>query len=249
MNVVGHYDPVVLKIATTMKMPERFGNHFGNVRPAQMARACAAVEVTLNLAPQFSVGLLALLRAGIGGQSAHCFCVLTLKAKQHFPWQRVRQPESDEVRGTLAFDMRKVAARVDAAAKRIGWFSGNTGCPQGELQTLEPRIAPFEVHALWIASRARADNPELGTIRRLPVGDTADKLSALQFHHRRSHDRPHDRRRTSSRERVSHGDEFLFDSCAAGWQSLGPIRGVRGRSDNEIAGKVRLLIKSGRIYG
>ena len=74
--------------------------------------------------------------------------MFALKPQQHFPGQRVRQPEGDEVGDALAFDVRQEAARVDAAAEPI-WRPGrNAGCKQGKLYTLEPGIAPFEVHVI-----------------------------------------------------------------------------------------------------
>ena len=87
MDVVGHNHPIVQQIVIPMKMPKRSGNHVGNLRPAQMARAGAAVEVTLDFSAQFPMCLFRLLRFGMGGQSVWGFGVFTLEAQQDFFWQ------------------------------------------------------------------------------------------------------------------------------------------------------------------
>ena len=133
-------------------MPERFGNHVGDFGPAQMACADATVKVTLDLAAQFAVSFFRLLQRGLRGQPAESLGVFALKTQQHLLGQRVRQSEGDEIGGAFTFGVWQKAARVDAATQRTWRLGRNAGCPQGKLHTLQPGIAPFEVH-MFLNSR------------------------------------------------------------------------------------------------
>src|SRR5207247_2660722 len=95
-----------------------------DIGTTQMAGARPLIEVTLYFAAQFTLNLFCVLARCVGGQTLQCLRVFALETHQHFPWQRVGQAECDEVRSALAFDMRQVAARMDAAAERIRWLRG-----------------------------------------------------------------------------------------------------------------------------
>src|SRR5882672_9013492 len=95
----------------------------------QMTFAGTFVEIPLNLAAQLAMDFFHLFAVGVGGETAQCLGMFALETQQHFLWQRVSKPESDEVGGALPFDVRQVTARMNPGAQRIRRFVRNAARP------------------------------------------------------------------------------------------------------------------------
>lgn len=80
----------------------------------------ALVEITLDLAAQFTVDFFRNFAVGFGRQAAQGSRVFMLETQQHLFRQRIHQAERDEIGGPFAFDVGQVAARVNAGAQRVG---------------------------------------------------------------------------------------------------------------------------------
>ena len=105
-----------------MEELQRIGHHVRDLRSSQMALARALVEISLNLPPQFLVNFLAAIRVR-GGQFFHLPGPTVLQVQQNLLGQRIRESKGDKVGCAFTFDVWQVAARVNAAAKRIAGFA------------------------------------------------------------------------------------------------------------------------------
>jgi hypothetical protein len=149
-------------------MSERFGDHVRNFRPAEMTFARALIEVALNLAAQFAMNFVSLLGAGFGREAAQSLRVFVLEAQQDFLRQRVHQPKCNKVGSALAFDVRQVPARMNAAAQRIGSLVGNAIRTELELHALQSGIGLSGIHEEIVESRIAAGNTPVAQTGSLP---------------------------------------------------------------------------------
>ena len=156
--MIRHHDPVIQQVLFAVKMPERIRHHVRDFRPAQVTFAHALVEIPLHLAAQLAMNFPGLL-AGCGGRElAQSLGMFTLEAQQHFFRQRVHEPEGHEVGSSFAFEVRKIATGVNAAAKWIGGLFGNPTRAQMEFHTFQALVGVVGVRELWITDLVNAGN-------------------------------------------------------------------------------------------
>jgi hypothetical protein len=165
VRVIGHHNPFVQQIPALVKVPHRAGNKIGNIRPAQMTSSRTTIKIALNFALKvtrdFFLGIVnGFAPFGEVVQPAQSPGLLSFKLHQHFLGQRVRQAESDEIRSTLLFHMRKVAACVNARALRIyGPFLRSAG-PQLMARPLQAGVR--FIRFVRLHSRSLAECVEKG---------------------------------------------------------------------------------------
>ena len=83
VNVVRHHDPVIEQIVLTVKMSERVRHHVRDLGMTQVTFARALVEVTLNLAAEFTMDFLRLLARCLGRNTFQAFGTFALELEQN----------------------------------------------------------------------------------------------------------------------------------------------------------------------
>jgi len=146
--MVRHHHPVAQQVTLTIKELQRAGNELCDFWTTQMTRARSLVEVSLDLTPKVAVeGFLALSSLAAGCLQhldlSQPLSTLCLESQEHPSGERIRQAESDEVVCTLAFDVRKITAKVDAAAQWVGVRLPDTRGAEFMSHSLKTRIVGF----------------------------------------------------------------------------------------------------------
>lgn len=116
VRMVGHHAPSEKIVSLAVKLPERVGDSPRDARITHVAFAERIVEGALRFLDQSAKLAGAVLVGGNGRVRSHgTFDGFALRPKEidQFARQRVRKPESNEVNGTLAFPMGKIAARAN----------------------------------------------------------------------------------------------------------------------------------------
>jgi len=151
--MVRHHNPLPQQITLTMEELQRAGDELCDFWTTQMTRARTLVEVSLDLTPKVAVeGFFALSSLAAGclqhldlSQSLSALC---LESQEHLSGERIRQAESDEVVCTLTFDVRKITAKVDAAAQWVGVRLPDAGGAEFVSHSLKTRIVGFRGHSI-----------------------------------------------------------------------------------------------------
>ncbi len=151
VNMIGHHDPFVQEIPALMKVPQGIRDEIRKGRQAQVAGARTTVKVAFNFALEVAYDIRLSVFKGFAAlgrvcQTAKPLGFFVFKIQQDLFRQRIGQAKSNKIGGSLAFDMRQVAARVDSRPQRGQGFILHATGPELSESSFQSRI--------WLLCRA-----------------------------------------------------------------------------------------------
>ena len=121
-------------------MPQRARNQISNVSPSEITSPNSLVKIPLNLAAQGTGRVFQIPTPSGSSKAPPHFSLLPFESEQHFARQRVYESKGNEIRCPFAFDVRKIASRMNARTAWIPRLIGESQASQREFDSLQIEV-------------------------------------------------------------------------------------------------------------